>query len=143
MFPKTFLKSILLLFLLFTFSSEVYGSKPMLSSVSVPFVKNGGQMNRKVSFYARLFNGDLFVTKKGEMVYSFSSKAKGRFVIKEIISNLTPEVKGLKRVDAKVTYVKGNKIFTELPAYETVFLGAIDKGIRVHLNAYGSMEEFI
>ena len=41
-----------------------------MSALQVPFLANEGQVDEEVSFYARTFGGTLYVTKKGEMVYS-------------------------------------------------------------------------
>jgi len=38
--------------------------------LQMPFVANEGQMDGNVSFYAKTFGGTVFVTKKGEIVYS-------------------------------------------------------------------------
>ncbi|MEW6666602.1 MAG: SBBP repeat-containing protein [Thermodesulfobacteriota bacterium] len=40
-----------------------------LTSVQIPFIANQGQAGEDVSFYARTFNGNFFVTRDGEMVY--------------------------------------------------------------------------
>ncbi len=52
--------------------------KPLRSEIiqkaqrlQMPFVANEGQMDGHVSFYAKTFGGTVFVTKKGEIVYSF------------------------------------------------------------------------
>ncbi|MBW1674245.1 MAG: hypothetical protein JRJ45_11500, partial [Deltaproteobacteria bacterium] len=41
-----------------------------ISALQVPFMANKGQLDEDVSFYARTFGGTLYVTKKGEIVYS-------------------------------------------------------------------------
>ena len=45
--------------------------KEKINSISSPFVKNEGQKDEKVAYYADVNGGTLFVTKEGEMVYSF------------------------------------------------------------------------
>ena len=41
-----------------------------MSALQVPFMANEGQLDKEVRFYARTFGGALYVTEKGEMVYS-------------------------------------------------------------------------
>jgi hypothetical protein len=36
----------------------------------LPFIANQGQINEDASFYARTFGGTVFITRKGEIVYS-------------------------------------------------------------------------
>jgi len=43
-----------------------------LKSLQIPFILNQGQMDKGVKFYAKTFGGTLFVTDKGEIVYSLS-----------------------------------------------------------------------
>ena len=43
-----------------------------LMKLQMPFITNEGQVAKEVSFYAKTFGGTAFVTRKGEMVYSFS-----------------------------------------------------------------------
>lgn len=42
-----------------------------MSGMEIPFILNRGQMNSEVKFYAGTFFGTVFVTKKGEIIYSF------------------------------------------------------------------------
>jgi hypothetical protein len=46
-----------------------------LSALSVPFIENRGQIDRHVAYYAKTFGTNLFVTRKGEMVYGFPDYA--------------------------------------------------------------------
>ena len=47
-----------------------------LTGLDVPFMGNGGQADARVAFYAQTFAGTVFVTKKGEIVYSLPGPAK-------------------------------------------------------------------
>jgi len=38
--------------------------------IRLPFIANEGQINEDTSFYARTFGGTVFITRKGEIVYS-------------------------------------------------------------------------
>ena len=41
-----------------------------IQKLSIPFILNQGQTDKEVKFYARTFGGTIFVTEKGEMIYS-------------------------------------------------------------------------
>jgi len=56
-----------------------------LSSLSVPFIENKGQIDKDVAYYAKTMGATLFVTKKGEMVYGFPD-----FALVERINGLVP-----------------------------------------------------
>jgi len=43
-----------------------------LKALQVPFIANQGQVDKGVRFYAKTFGGTLFVTDKGELIYSLS-----------------------------------------------------------------------
>ena len=43
-----------------------------LKTISIPFITNQGQMENGVKFYANTFGGTIFVTDKGELIYSLS-----------------------------------------------------------------------
>ena len=41
-----------------------------LIKLNIPFIENKGQIDKEVKYYAKTFAGDVFVTDKGEIVYS-------------------------------------------------------------------------
>lgn len=45
-----------------------------LSRATVPFVVNAGQWDSRAAFAAQTFAGTVFVTKKGELIYSLPGK---------------------------------------------------------------------
>ena len=47
-------------------------------TLQVPFIANNGQVDEKVSFYARTFGGTVFVTKDAEIVYSLPNGKAGK-----------------------------------------------------------------
>ena len=47
-------------------------------TLQMPFIANNGQMDEQVRFYAKTFGGTVFVTKKGEIVYSLPKGGEGR-----------------------------------------------------------------
>ncbi len=55
-------------------SAPDLATQKKIAAMSVPFVPNAGQWNARAAFAAQTFAGTLFVTKQGELVYSFSGK---------------------------------------------------------------------
>ncbi len=143
-------------FLLFVFtaffsSSLASSLTPKLMKIRMPFIKNVGQKNKKVSFYAKTLGGTLFITKDGKLVYSFSKHdEKNKYSILALEENLVgakiKTIKGTKKSITKVNYFIGNdpkKWKKNIPTYEGVSLGEIYKGITLTLKAYGNNVEKI
>ncbi len=124
-------------------------------ALEMPFIENRGQTDERVAYYAKTLGGTLFITKEGELVYSFpkvkkaekgkTPKIEGTAVIVEKLSNgKTKEVKALEKSPTNVSYFVGNdpkKWQTNVPTYRKVSLGEVYEGIRVELKAYGSNVE--
>jgi len=108
--------------------------------MTFPFIENYGQVeNKDVSFYAKIFNGTLFVEKDGSLTYSLSFRNKGCVVIKEFITNKQIKPKGLEPSSTRINYFKGNdrsKWRSNISSYESIFLEEIYKGINLTLKAY-------
>ncbi len=49
-----------------------------MSALEIPFEANIGQQNKQVAFTARALGGTLFVTRAGELVYSFPGRVPGQ-----------------------------------------------------------------
>jgi len=93
------------------------------------FIKNQGNKNANVAYYARTLDGLVFVTQKGELVYSLPKKTdsgtvswafKESFVSGNSLSPTTDE----------------NKLFTN-----KLFLGEVAPGIKIHLESKGTNVE--
>ena len=92
-----------------------------LKSLTVPFIENKGQVNKEVAYYAKTFGGTVFVTKKGEIVYSLPKREKAQDVncktpgsvyryvaLKETFVGLcSVKVKGDMPTMAHVNYFRG------------------------------------
>lgn len=119
----------LALFMAFT----MFGSKPQahlseekkaqvlqrLKTLEMPFIENRGQTDERVAYYTKTFGGTLFITKEGELVYSFpkvekaekgkTPKVEGVAVIVERLSNAkVKELKALEKSPTNVSYFVGN-----------------------------------
>jgi chitodextrinase len=120
-----------------------------LQRISVPFVANQGQTDKQVKFYAATFGGTVFVTDKGEIVYSLPAaggeRSRAGAVIKEKPLNAKRRVVfGEERAKATVNYFKGNdktQWKKNLPTYDVVSLGEVFTGVDLKLRAYGSNVE--
>ena len=128
--------------------------KGSLKRVEIPFIKNEGQVDGRVGFYAKTFFGTVFVTKKGEIVYQLpglrgdEDETKGvtkAVVIKErLVGGKVAEVKGEGKTETKVNYFIGkdrSKWKTGITTYGLVSLGEVYKGVELKLKAHGNNVE--
>jgi hypothetical protein len=135
--------------------------------IQMPFIANQGQIaDEHVRFYAKTFGGTVFVTDKGEVVYSFSmteskpplSRLNPRdrhpkpeavkvWTLREkLIGSLETMPKALDKAETKVNYFIGNdksKWKTDITTHNEVSLGEIYEGIELRLKAYGKNVEKI
>ena len=120
-----------------------------LQRLSIPFTQNLGQTDKQVKFYAATFGGVVFVTEKGEIVYSLP-KIKGEEVVSGAVIREKPlnakvqPVAGEQRSTAVVNYFKGNdraQWKKNLPTYDCVSLGEVYTGVDLKLKAYGNNVE--
>jgi hypothetical protein len=51
-------------------------ARAKLGRVEIPFIANEGQIDERVAYYARTFAGTVFVSTKGELVYSLPGPAR-------------------------------------------------------------------
>ncbi len=127
--------------------------------LQMPFIANEGQADKEVGFYAKTFGGTIYVTKKGEMVYSFSQvepkeKATNRNSMPKTIKSMAlketlvgasvTKPQGNDLAKTKVNYFIGNdenKWKSNISAYDSVSLGQVYKGIDLSLKAYGKTAE--
>ncbi len=142
-----------------------------VSGLQMPFIENQGQIKDKsVRFYANTFAGTVFVTDKGEIVYSLVKREAGTenteqrqeesedgiqntedrqintkaVVLRESLE--CPEETGIKGLNKSVTtanYFVGSKDNwrTNIPTWQEVSLGEVYEGIELKLKAYGNNVE--
>lgn len=143
--------------------------KKAIANLSVPFVKNEGQSDKRVKFYAKTFAGTAFVTEKGEIVYSLpegDAKTAGRektvgsegtaasrsvsehrnTIIKESLvgAKKIKHIKGEEKSSANISSFIGNdktKWRPRIPAYNVVNIGEVYQGIEFKLRAHGNNVE--
>lgn len=133
-----------------------------IRSVRIPFVSNRGQTGPAVAYYASTFAGTVYVTKKGEIVYSLPAltrdgekrsrpvaRALGKAVDAGWTLTETPvagrtRVIGEQRAVAQVSYFIGSdpeRWQSGIATYETVGLGTVWPGVRLSLRAHGDNVE--
>ena len=109
-----------------------------VGGVRVPFIANRGQTNPAVAYYAPTFAGTVYVTKKGEIVYSLPAspkdtrgssrvgKAAGAgWTLTEIPVRGRARVAAERPAEAQVNYFIGNdpgRWRSGIPTYEGVGL---------------------
>lgn len=131
--------------------------KLLLSKSNIPFISNKGQIDDSVLYYAQIFDGHVYVTKTGKIVYSFlnhknehlfdfhnsrsNQKIEGLAIRETFINGKVIRVSGEGQTKARVNYFKGDdmsKWRKKIPAYKTVGLGEVYEGIDIKLKAYGN-----
>ena len=128
-----------------------------VQKLSIPFIPNQGQTDKRVKFYANTFGGSVFVTEKGEIIYSLpkiererkSLRREGKvsegWVLKEeLVGGRVKQVRAEEEALSKVSYFIGNDSSqwrSNIPTYGLVSLGEVYKGIEVKLRAYGRSVE--
>jgi len=127
------------------------------NAASVPFIKNIGQQNEKVSFYAQTFGGTVFISYEGEIIYSLpkglnetaenakSNVRSSGISLREFFRNGSPETPvGCEEAITKVNHFRGSDVDqwkSNIPTFESVSLGEVFEGIEVKLRAYGKNVE--
>ena len=117
-----------------------------LISARIPFVKNEGQVDKKVSLYAKTFGGILFITERGEFIYSIPKDGSKVLVLKENLINA--EIKniiGRGEAITKVAYFKGkpDDWKRDITTHLSTYINDIYKGIDLEIRAYGGDVERI
>jgi hypothetical protein len=128
-----------------------------IQKLSIPFIPNQGQTDKRVKFYANTFGGTVFVTEKGEIIYSLPKIDQERKAIRrtpkthkelglkeELVGGRVKGVKAEEEAITKVSQFIGNdssKWRSNIPTYGLVSLGEVYQGIEVKLKAYGKSVE--
>lgn len=131
----------------------------LASQLQTPFIRNEGQLAADdVKFYARLFNGTVFVTDKGELVYNLtypkdylgaddimlpsghlsgilSERIKERLVTDHDTSDIN--IQGLIRAETSVNYITGHPATSRnhIATYKEISLGQAWHDINIRLKA--------
>ena len=128
-----------------------------LSRVQVPFVKNEGQIKSDdIKFYVQTFNGTVFITEKGELLYTIlnakdylgaedyllpdgSFSGHYSFSITETpITDKLPQISGSESSPTAVNYFMGDNPKdwrSNIQSYNIITLGEVWEGVTVNLKA--------
>jgi len=135
-----------------------------IAKLSIPFIQNEGQVDKEVKYYANTFGGTVFVTQKGELVYSLpkhekvnlqvsmqkwvqnssAKKTEGVVLKEELTGGSVKRVNGQDKSETKVSYFRGSDPDgwkSGLSTFNTVNLGEVYQGVEVSLRAYGNNVE--
>ncbi len=108
------------------------------ASMSMPFIKNEGQADPKVKFYANTFAGTAYLT-ENDLTYVIPTE-DGSFVIKETPhgGDFAPSADAPS--ETVVNYFKGTEEnwHTDVPTYDSVSAGFVWDGVSLSLKAYGN-----
>ncbi|MBI5307645.1 MAG: SBBP repeat-containing protein [Planctomycetes bacterium] len=115
--------------------------------IQLPFIKNEEQMDEEVAFFTNTFQGGVFVTKRGELVYSlFAAENRVKRVVlkEEFIDGKVANITGEGKTITEVSCFKGSdpaRWKSNISAYDVVSLGEVYRGIELKLKAYGNNVE--
>ncbi len=115
-----------------------------LARVRVPFVENCGQWDERVAFAAKTNFGTVFVTHKGQLVYSLPSKISESWTLTETAISGKPAPRSGPAAVTRVSYFHGNdpdRWQSGSPSYEEISLGEVWRGVSVSLRAHGGNVE--
>lgn len=124
------------------------GSKSNIAQLHIPFIKNVGQIDSDVAFYADTFGGAVVVKNGGELELVVPHRGDdnaGYSVINEsFIGANVKRIEGTEATVTRVSYFLGNqpdRWRSNIPTYETVTMGDIYKDIELTLKAYDNNVE--
>lgn len=112
--------------------------------IQLPFIKNEEQMDEEVAFFTNTFQGGVFVTKRGELVYSLfaaENRVKRMVLKEEFIDGKVADITGEGKTITEVSCFKGSdpaRWKSNISAYDVVSLGEVYGGIELKLKAYGN-----
>jgi len=116
--------------------------------ISIPFIENQGQMDKKVKFYANTFAGNVFITDNADIVYSLTKRDAFNNIehanLKEsLIGRNSSDIHGEDKSSSVVNCFVGNSNNwkNSIPSYATVALGEVYNGVHLNLKAYGKNVE--
>jgi len=123
--------------------SQALRSTPAhFADLTVPFIQNRGQTDARVAYYATTFAGAVYVTRAGELVYTFASHrppaGMDAWVLVERFVGGEPAPEGGVAAGTRISSFIGNdpqRWHSNLPTYQTVDLGEVWAGIDVELVA--------
>lgn len=119
-----------------------------IAGLSLPFIANAGQTDPQVSFYAQTFAGTVYVTRKGELVYSLPPPQQGKqgWTLVERFEQGKAKPIGQEANVSQVSYIedkKGKAVTRNAKTFGSLALGEAFPGVQVALKAHGKTVEKI
>ena len=127
-----------------TITSANSTSSKIIQQTSIPFIKNLGQIDSKVAYYAKTFAGTVFINKEGKIIYSLPLDAADKntaWVIEEALINkrsISPV--GSDKVSSTINIFNGasKNGQNNIPGFANINLFDAYPGIDVRINAKAS-----
>ncbi len=123
-------------------------------NMTIPFVKNLGQTDEKVQYYAKTFAGTIFVTDEGDLVYSLPEVSRDTptptITDKSVV--FTERLVGAKsqvpvpsgRSETNISSFKGSspdRWMSDLPSYNFISYKSVYPGVELKLIAHNNSVE--
>ena len=126
--------------------AALQAGSPRLATLQIPFIKNVGQADDDVAFYAGTFGGAVVVKKHGELelVVPLKNKAGHAVIGETFVDANLKTIQGDSPAATRVSYFLGNEPeqwHSNIATYESVSFGDIYDGIALELKAYGNNVE--
>ena len=117
-------------------------------NLHIPFVKNVGQVDRRVAYTADLWVGRLFVTRGGQLIYTLDGRGGTVNILRETVNPVGANHYSPIQIvpgpisGTKVNYFIGAKQLTNIPAYNEITMKNVADKIDLTLRAYkGKVEK--
>lgn len=126
------------------FSYQKNDTKNLLKTASIrfPFIENKGQLqDEKIRYYAKTLNGDVYITKSGDILYSIRQpdNQANRWMIKEHFIDASDFVLNGEDISAtKLSFISMSKkecCEKDIPVFNTINFGQPYNGIEVKIKA--------
>jgi subtilisin family serine protease len=128
-----------------------------MNGLSIPFIANQGQLNAEVSYYAAIDGGTVYVTGRGELLYSLAVEPGTKdnpvpadepsgWILTETLVGGRPQLAAEDKSETQVNFMRGNDRndwHTRVPTYEGLNLGEVWPGVFMRLKARGNSMEKI
>ena len=112
-----------------------------VTGLHIPFVKNVGQFDRTIKYYADILPGSVRISREGNIIYLLKG-SDGRIVkvVEKFGNSLTPS--DGKRSVTRVNYFYGKNSFHDVPSFDSVSLKGVADRVNLELKAYqGKVEK--
>lgn len=120
------------------------GERARIGQLAVPFIKNSGQLDSRVAFYAPTFAGTAFITHGGALVLSLPPRSGGKQGGWTLVENpadaRVPHMRGVQPTAARINVFQGadrSHWRHGLRTYAQVSLGEVWKGVDYAVRAHG------